>query len=119
MLVDNSTTVTKHFFSPSYNKVVTLKIHKACIPRPKVHTSDHITMLCGASVAGIPLPSMIIFYKSISWSHLYTFEGPDDAVYVNSDLGWLDSNLLLWVKKSFLKFAVPERPLIVLVEGDL
>ena len=74
-------------------------------------------MLCGASAAGIPLLPIIIFPKGFPGG-AYTFEGPDDAVYAKSDSGWVDSNLFLsWMKKSFLKFAVPERPLILFVDG--
>ena len=60
---------------------------------------------------------MIIFPKAFPGG-AYTFEGPDDAVYTKSDSGWVDSSLFLsWMKKSFLKFAVPERPLILFVDG--
>ena len=60
---------------------------------------------------------MIIFPKVFPGG-AYTFEGPDGAVYAKSDSGWVDSSLFLsWMKKSFLKFAVPERPLILFVDG--
>ena len=70
-------------------------------------------MVCGASATGIPLSHMIIFPKSFHGG-TYTFEGPDDGVYAKSDLGCVDSNLfLLWMKKSFYMFVVPEHPLMV------
>ena len=95
-------------------KVVTLKNTKHVYSQAQ-GTSDHITMLCVASAAGIPLPPMIIFPKAFPGG-AYMFEGPDDAVYAKSDSGWVDSSLFLsWMKKSFLKFAVPERPLILLL----
>lgn len=53
--------------------------------------SAHITMLCGASAAGIPLPPMIIFPKAFP-GDAYTFDGPDDPVHAKSDSGWVDSN---------------------------
>ena len=60
---------------------------------------------------------MIIFTKVFP-GDAYTFEGSDDAVDAKRDSGWVDSSLLLsWMKKSFLKFAVPERPLILFVDS--
>ena len=80
-------------------------------------TPDHITMPCGASGAGFPLPPMIIYPKAFHGGP-YTVAGPDDAVYAKSESGWVDSDLFLsWLKKSFLKFAVPQRPLILFVDG--
>ena len=97
-------------------KVVTLKNTKHVYSQAQ-GTSDHITMLCGASAAGIPLPPMIIYPKSFPGGP-YTVAGPDDAVYAKSESGWVDSDLFLsWLKKSFLKFAVPQRPLILFVDG--
>ena len=59
-------------------KAVTLK--KAKYAFAQAHgTSDHITMLCGASAAGISLFPMIIYPKSFPGG-AYTFKGPDDAV---------------------------------------
>ena len=74
--------------------VVTLKNTKHVYSQAQ-GTSDHITMLCGASVAGIPLPPMIIFPKAFPGG---MFEGPDDAVDAKSDSGWVDLNLFM--KKS-------------------
>jgi len=39
----------------------------------------------------------------------YTFQGSDDALYGKSDFGWVEGELFFqWVKKIFLKFAVPQ-----------
>lgn len=39
-------------------------------------------------------------------------------MYTKSESGWVDSELFLqWFKKIFLKYAVPERPLLLLVDG--
>ena len=46
--------------------------------------SDHITVLCGASVADIPFPHTIIFPKAFP-ACAYTFDGPDDAMYAKND----------------------------------
>ena len=80
-------------------------------------TSDHMTMLCCASAAGFPLPPMIIFAKSFPGGP-YRFDGPDDALYAKSDSGWIDSELFLsWFNKIFLKYSVPDRPLMLLTDG--
>ena len=40
------------------------------------------------------------------------------TLYAKSTSGWIDSELfLLWFKKLFLKFAVSERPLVLIVDG--
>ena len=55
---------------------------------------------------------MIIYSKSFPGGP-YRFEGPDDALYAKSDSGWIDSELFIsWFDKIFLKFAVPQRPLL-------
>ena len=80
-------------------------------------TTDHITVLCGASAAGSALPPMIIYPKAFPGGQ-YRFGGPDDALYARSDSGWVDSELFFqWFKKIFLKFAVQQRPLLLIVDG--
>ena len=51
-------------------KVVTLKNTKHVYSQAQ-GTSDHVTMLCGASAAGIPLPPHDHFSESVSWWRLY------------------------------------------------
>ena len=48
--------------------------------------SDHISLLCCVSAAGLPLPPMIIYSKSFTGGP-YRFDGPDDALYAKSDSG--------------------------------
>lgn len=80
-------------------------------------TTDHITMLCGASAAGLPLPPMIIYPKAFPGGQ-YRCEGPDDAVYAKSESGWVDSELFLaWMKKVFIAYSDSERPVILFVDG--
>ena len=63
---------------------------------------------------------MIILYPKAFPGGQYKFGGPDDALYARSDSGWVDSELFfLWIRKLFIKFAVPERPVILLVDGHL
>ena len=67
-------------------------------------TTEHITVLCGASAAGIPLPTFIIYPKCFPGGH-YKFEGSDDALYGKSDSGRIDGELFLtWLKKIFIKY---------------
>ena len=80
-------------------------------------TSEHITLLCCASAAGIPHPPMIIYSKSFPGGQ-YRFDGPEDALFARSESGWIDTDLFLaWLKKIFLKYAVPECPIILLTDG--
>ena len=80
-------------------------------------TSDHITMLCAASAAGLPLPPMIIYFKSFPGGQ-YRFDGPDDALYVKSESGWIDAELFLtWMKKIFLRHIVVQRPVLLFIDG--
>ena len=77
-------------------------------------TSKHITILCCASAIGILHPPMIIYSKSFPGGQ-YRFEGPEDALYASSPSGWIDSELFLsWLKKIFLKYVVPDRPILLL-----
>lgn len=70
--------------------------------------------MCCASTAGIPLPLMVIYSKSFPGGP-YRFNGPDDALYGKSESRWIDSELFLsWFKKKFLKYAVPEKSLLLL-----
>ena len=79
-------------------------------------TTEHITLLCGASAAGMALPPMIIYPKASGGA--YTFKGPDDALYAKSESGWVDSELFFaWMKKLFLVHAVSQRPVMLLVDG--
>ncbi len=79
-------------------------------------TTEHITVLCAASAAGIPLPSFIIFPKSFPGGQ-YKFDGPDDARYGNSETGWIDSELFMAWRKIFLKHIVTQRPTIFFIDG--
>ena len=80
-------------------------------------TSEHITLLCCASTAGTPHPPMIIYAKSCPGGQ-YRFEGPDDAVYARSELGWIVSEqFVVWLKKLLLKYAVSHPPILLLTDG--
>ena len=66
-------------------------------------TTDHISLLCCASAAGLPLPPMIIYAKSFPGGP-YRLNGPDDALHDKSDSGWIDTELFMtWLKKDFFE----------------
>ena len=80
-------------------------------------TSEHITMLCAGSAAGVALPPMIIYSKSFPGGS-YRFQGPDDAVYSKSDSGWVDTELFLsWIEKVFIRHCGVQRPVILFIDG--
>lgn len=80
-------------------------------------TSEHITMLCTAPAVGLPLPTMIFYSKSFPGGQ-YCFDGPDDALCAKSESGWIASELLLkWMRKTFLKYVLIQRPFLLLTDG--
>lgn len=81
----------------------TFLVRKWRLERLPRDTSDHITMLCGASAAKV----------DFSWEGSYKFDGPDDAIYAKSESGWIDTELFIaWMNKVFLKFCGSQRPVI-------
>ena len=88
-----------------------------CAYMQSTGSTEHITMLCTASAAGAALPPMIIYPKAFPGGQ-YRFGGPDDAIYARSESGWVDSELFFeWFKRDFLKYAVPQRPVLLIVDG--
>ena len=74
-------------------KAVTMRNSKSVFSQ-SLGTTEHITVLCGASASGAALPPMIIYPRSFPGGQ-YRFGGPDDAVYARSESGWVDSELFL------------------------
>ena len=100
----------------SCEKVITRKNTKYVYTQSR-GTSEHITLLCGASAARVALPPMIIFSKSFPGG-VYKFYGPDDAVYGKSESGWIDSELfMVWMKKVFLRYCGSQHPVLLFVDG--
>ena len=86
----------------TWEKVVAAKGAKS-VYSLSTGASDHISLLCCVSAAGLPLPPMIIYAKCFPGGH-YRFDGPDDALYAKSDSGWIDTDLFVsWVKKIFFE----------------
>ena len=100
-----------HLIVPK-KKVVTLKKSKNTCMQAQ-GTSEHITMLCAASAAGLPLPLMITFPRM-----QYRFNEPDDTLYARSESGCIDSELFLkWMRKTFLKHVVIQWPVLLFTDG--
>ena len=98
------------------DKVVALKNAKSVYSQ-SMGSTEHITMLCCVSASGSALPPMIMYPVSFPGGQ-YKVGGPDDTSYAKSSSGWIDSELFLhWFKTFFLKFAVPEQPLVLLADG--
>ena len=76
-------------------------------------TFEHITLLCGASAAGVALSPMIIFSKSFPGG-TYRFDGPADAVYAKD--GSTANFFLSWMK-IFLRHCGSQRPVVLFVDG--
>lgn len=94
-------------------KAVTTKKAKSVYSQ-SLGTIEHITLLCAGSASGAALLPMIVYPQGFPDGQ-YRFGGPDDSVYAKSESGWIDREL--FYQKIFLKFAVPERPLLLIVDG--
>ena len=97
---------------------------KVIVPRGTKHayrqaqgTRDHITVLACLNAAGEDVPPFII-YKGGYPGGPYNKEGVPDALYGKSPAGYIDSELFRkWFVGHFLKFAVKERPLLLIMDG--
>jgi hypothetical protein len=75
-------------------------------------TNEHVTVHCCVNTAGGTIPPMVIFKKT------YHKKGPVNATYAVSDTGFMDQELYFqWFQKTFLKYALPERPLLLIHDG--
>lgn len=100
----------------SKEKAVTVKNTKTVYSQ-SMGSTEHITLLCAGSATGTAIPPMIIYPKAFPGGQ-YKFGGPDYALYARSDSGWVDSELFFeWMKKVFIRYIVPERPVFLLVDG--
>ena len=80
-------------------------------------TNEHITVHCCVSASGGTIPPMIIFTKTYPGG-AYHKNGPVSATYAVSDTGFMDQELYFhWFEKTFLKFAPPQRPLLLIQDG--
>ena len=79
-------------------------------------TTDHITLLCCASAAGILLPPMIVYSRNFRRCN-YRFNGPNDALHAKSESRWIDYKLYLLWMKIFLKHCGSQHQVILFVDG--
>ena len=80
-------------------------------------SSEHISAHNVVSADGRALPPMIIF-KGCFPGGPYNANGPINCLYATSDSGFMNGDLYLqWFTKHFLKYAPPERPILLLQDG--
>ena len=104
------------FLNKMSQPVVVPVKHKRAISI-QLGSSEHISVNCCVAADGHTLPPMIIFSNSFPGG-AYHASGPVNALYAHSDSGFMDTNLFnQWFEKTFLKYAVPERPLLLLMDG--
>ena len=78
---------------------------------------SQISVLACVSAAGQILPPMIIFDRKRLNNELTKGE-INGTLYGLPNKGWIDSELFeLWFEKHFLKYAPPQRPLLLLIDG--
>lgn len=77
---------------------------------------DHISVLACFNAAGDDVPPFIIYKREYPEGH-YKKEGLPNTLYGTSYTGDLDGDLFRkWFFEHFLKFAVQERPLLVILD---
>ena len=80
-------------------------------------TREHITVHACSCASGTMLPPMIIFSKGFPGG-AYTRGGPTNALYAQSESGYMDSELYIsWFKNIYLKYCSPERPVMLVQDG--
>ena len=97
---------------------------KVLVPRSTKHchsianaSTQHVSVLCCFSAAGYAMPPMIVFSKGLPAGRFHK-DGPVNASYSSSKSGFVDKAIYTeWFKKTFLKFAPTERPLLLLQDG--
>ena len=74
-------------------------------------------MVACASAVGQALPPMVIF-DAKNLNHAWTRDEVPGTCYGLSDNGWINTDLFEgWLVEHFLQFAVPGRPLLLLLDG--
>ena len=80
-------------------------------------TRDHITVLACLNAAGDDVPPMIIYGKGYPGGN-YPRGAPDNTLFARSESGYIDTILFRkWFETHFLRFAVKERPLLLVFDG--
>ena len=104
------------FLNKSTQKVVVPATTKHCHSL-NMGTTDHISVHCCINAAGGVIPPMIIFSKGMPGGR-FVSNGPINATYSCSLSGFMDRELYTeWFEKNFLKYAVAERPLLLIQDG--
>ena len=104
--------------------VLSKSARKVLVPRSTKHchsianaSTQHVSVMCCFSAAGYAMPPMIVFSKGLPAGKFHR-DGPINASYSSSKSGFVDRAIYTeWFKKTFLKFAPTERPLLLLQDG--
>ena len=75
-------------------------------------TSEHITFTIGASADGAFLPPMLTF-QSLPATNSFHDEGPENALYSESNSGHTDTDLYLAYIRHIEPYLSPERPVVI------
>lgn len=78
-------------------------------------TWDHITVHCCISAAGTTIPPFIVNHRCPP-SVAYALDGPPDSIHGYSEKGFLTTELFLKLLDHFIKHALAERPLILIMD---
>ena len=100
-----------------HQNVLTLKGQKMF----KCHTSGskkQTSVVACVNAIGQAIPPFVI-YDAKALHPMWMKGGPPGTVYACRPNGWIDTELFkTWLEDHFLKFAVPARPLLLIVNGD-
>ena len=78
---------------------------------------EQITVIGCGNAVGQSIPPMVIF-EGKYLNHQWTVGEVSGTYYGMSGKGWTDQELFMhWLKEHFLKYAVPGRPLLLLLDG--
>ena len=98
---------------------------RVIVPRQSKHchmlaqgTSQHITVLGCVSAAGATVPPLMVFTKGMPSIRAMKEDGPINETFSSTDSGFIDGDIYFeWFVKNFIRFAPPERPLLLLQDG--
>ena len=80
-------------------------------------STQHMSVLCCFRAAGYAMPPLIISRKGLPAGRFHKYR-PVNASYSSNKSGFVDMAIYTeWFKKTFLKFAPTERPLLLLQDG--
>ena len=96
--------------------VLTLKGQKKIKCRTSGNKKQTTVVAC-VNAIGQAIPPFVI-YDAKTLNPMWMKEGVPGTAYARSPKGWIDTELFkTWLEDHFLKYAVPGRPLLLIVDG--